>query len=222
MVITDQQIVQEVSKALQKHPLMDLSAVKLEVLDGIVYLRGSVKTYIQKPLAYEIAGRISGVRNLSEELKVVFDAPPPADAAIEAFIHSLFTWQTTLKTARVLVNVNRGHVTVTGSVNSYFQKRKLIHALEDVEGVTGISDEIKILSPHDPPHYHDVLHVLQCCATVDICRLRVALDNREVTLTGFATSIEEKRDAERAVWSVPGVTEVDNRIVVNYMSDLAY
>lgn len=51
-------------------------------------------------------------------------------------------------------------------------------------------------------------------AVLDTRKITVATDGGKVTLTGTVCSWVEAADAERAAWSVPGVTEVDNRIVV--------
>ncbi|MGZ3541431.1 MAG: BON domain-containing protein [Vulcanimicrobiaceae bacterium] len=42
----------------------------------------------------------------------------------------------------------------------------------------------------------------------------MAVADRAVTLTGSAHSWTERKAAERAAWSVPGISAVHNRIVV--------
>ncbi len=53
---------------------------------------------------------------------------------------------------------------------------------------------------------------------VDSRTIAVSADDGSITLRGTVGSFREKREAETAAaWSAPGVTEVDDRIVVEYV-----
>jgi osmotically-inducible protein OsmY len=51
-------------------------------------------------------------------------------------------------------------------------------------------------------------------AEIDAQRVRVEAHDGGVTLTGTVHSLSEKDEAERAAWAAPGVTRVDDRLVV--------
>jgi osmotically-inducible protein OsmY len=51
-------------------------------------------------------------------------------------------------------------------------------------------------------------------AHVDAANVHVEVQDGQVTLGGVVRSLKERREAERAVWSAPGVTLVDNRVSV--------
>lgn len=222
MIIADEQVCNEVNTTLKRHPLMDTSHINITVTDGIVYLTGNVTSYIQKTLAEELAGRVTGVRNLVMELDVVLNIIPPADAETENFLRTTLQWKSSLADTEINIKVLGGEVSLSGTVKNYYQKRMLMHMAEDIKGVKSIRDDVKIVPACAFPDHLQVWHALMSCASIETQRLRIHVEKGQVQLWGIALSMEEKRDAERAVWSVPGVYAVENRIVVNYMNDFAY
>ncbi len=53
--------------------------------------------------------------------------------------------------------------------------------------------------------------------TIDTSEMCVEVQNGRVTLYGPVSSWTEKEDAEKAAWSVPGVTQVDNQLFIRLM-----
>jgi osmotically-inducible protein OsmY len=52
-------------------------------------------------------------------------------------------------------------------------------------------------------------------AELDAKQIRVEVLDGRVTLTGTVRSWSERQDAERAVWSAPGVTKVEDELAVS-------
>jgi osmotically-inducible protein OsmY len=55
-------------------------------------------------------------------------------------------------------------------------------------------------------------------AMIDASRISIDVDGSRVRLTGTVLSWAEREEAERAVWTVPGVTEVDNQLEVGWVA----
>ena len=53
-------------------------------------------------------------------------------------------------------------------------------------------------------------------ATIDAGKVKVEADGSTVKLTGTVTSIKEKEDAEKAAYQAPGVSEVINKLKVQF------
>jgi osmotically-inducible protein OsmY len=56
---------------------------------------------------------------------------------------------------------------------------------------------------------------LRRAAEIDASRVTVEASGGEVILRGTVRSWAERQEAERVAWAAPGVTKVDNRIIVN-------
>jgi osmotically-inducible protein OsmY len=52
-------------------------------------------------------------------------------------------------------------------------------------------------------------------ARLDAERITVEVDGGKAILRGTVRSWAEKEEAERVAWSAPGITEVENRIVLD-------
>ena len=53
-------------------------------------------------------------------------------------------------------------------------------------------------------------------ATVDSSNVDVRVNGSIVCLTGRVRSWTERKDAEDVAWSIPGVTEVENRLEIEH------
>ncbi len=114
------------------------------------------------------------------------------------------------------VTVQRGCVTLSGEVRWHFQRVAAEKAVRKLGGVVGVINLLAI---------RPIANVANICsrienwlrrnAQVEAGRIRIDVLGGKVVLEGDVHAWNESSAAERAAWSVPGVTMVDNRIALN-------
>ncbi len=115
----------------------------------------------------------------------------------------------------VSVNVQDSWVTLSGHVRAHFQRQAAKFAVQRVNGVRGITDNIMISSepmPSDVAARIDT--ALKRKAVLDDSVIEVSNDGGTVYLDGTTDSYAAMQTAEDTAWAAPGVTDVVDRLVV--------
>ena len=212
----DSQTRQDVLDELMWDPSISEKAIGVAVKDGIVTLAGFVESYAQKYNAERAAERVSGVRGVVEELAVnIPSTTGRSDAEIAQAAANALEWDIEVP-EDVKVKVERGWLTLEGNVQWQFQKTAAERAVRFLTGMRGVSNFIsvkpKLASPMEVSS--KIKDALRRKAEADADRVTVETRDGKVTLRGTVRSFVEREDAENAAWSAPGVSEVEDRIVV--------
>jgi osmotically-inducible protein OsmY len=84
-----------------------------------------------------------------------------------------------------------------------------------IKGVKGVSNLISLKPRTEPSEIKKkIMDAFKRNAEVDANRIVVETNGSEVVLKGTVRSWIEREEAERVAWSAPGVTKVEDRIVV--------
>jgi osmotically-inducible protein OsmY len=85
-----------------------------------------------------------------------------------------------------------------------------------VKGVKGVTNVITVKPKVEPSELkRKIQDAFKRNAEVDADRITVEANGSVVTLKGTVRSWIEREEAERVAWSAPGVTKVEDRIVVS-------
>jgi len=214
---TDEDIQTDVLEELKWNTRVRPNEVGVAVKDGIVTLTGWVDSYLKKIAAEDAAHRVRGVLAVVNDIEVRLPGSAErTDADLAAAVLNALKWDAGIPAGKIDVTVSQGWVTLKGEVEFGFQKRDAERAVRHLAGIRGLSNLIAVrphLSPTDLKQ--QVEKGLVRNAETDARHITVEVEGSRVILRGTVRSYAEKKAAEDAVWSAPGVSDVDNRIVIS-------
>ncbi|SEK56843.1 BON domain-containing protein [Parapedobacter koreensis] len=206
----------DVMDELNWDPMVAASEIGVSAKDGVITLSGYVDSYSKKYAAEKAAKRVNGVLAVAEDIEVKFsEAGRRDDTAIAEAILNAFKWNTLVPESKLKVKVDEGWVTLEGTVDWQFQKNTAYKAVRDIAGVKGVSNLIALKPRLEKIDIEKTIRqALHRRASVNAENIRVRTEGGKVILNGKASTWNERREVEKAVWSSPGVTEVEDNIAV--------
>jgi osmotically-inducible protein OsmY len=141
------------------------------------------------------------------------------DREIQKDVLSELGWDTRVDETEIGVEVEKGVVTLTGTVDSYAKKIAARDAAHRVLGVLDVADDIQVKLPGslkrtDTEIAQAVRAALEWDALVPDRKIRSTVSDGWVTLDGEVDTLREKEDAQHAVRALTGVKGVNNRLIV--------
>jgi len=213
---TDSQIQADVLAELRFEPRVQPNEIGVAVKDGVVTLTGYVDSYLKKWATEQAAHRVRGVKAVANDIEVRLPSSSErtdgdiAKAAVQAL-----EWDAFIPTDKVKVTVSKGWVTLEGEVDWQFQRLDADRVVRRLTGVKGVSNLIVLKPSAEPTEIKSkIMEAFKRNAELDANSIQVEANGSEVILKGTVRSWVEREEAERVAWSAPGVTRVEDRIVV--------
>ena len=215
--MSDKKLKQDVIDELNFEPSVDAADIGVAVEDGIVTLTGHVPTYAQKSTAEEVVRRVKGVKGIAEEIEVrPLGTGQTADDEIAKRAVSTIGWISSIPEGAVQVKVQKGWVTLTGSVDWQYQRAAAADAVRALGGVLGVSNKIEIKEYASTADIGKRIEdALKRNAEVEAKAISIKVTGSTVILEGKVRAWSERNAAVRAAWSAPGVRSVDSRIIIS-------
>jgi osmotically-inducible protein OsmY len=214
---TAEQIQRDVQDELRWDARLQPNEIGVIVKYGVVMLTGWVDSYVKKWAAERAAVRVAGVRAVANDIEVKLPASAErTDADIAAAAVMALQWDALIPDEQVKVRVSEGRVTLGGEVEWQYQKRAAERAVRGLTGVRAVTNLISI-RPRTLPSPEELKREISAALVrnveIDAQRMTVDVVDDRVILGGTVRSWAERREADQAAWSAPGVTDVVNNIV---------
>jgi osmotically-inducible protein OsmY len=215
---TDSQIQQEVLRELKWDTRVAETEIGVTSEDGVVTLRGSVDSYAKRVAAQEAAHRVTGVLDVANDIEVKpGHGTERNDTEIAQAIRRALLWDVWIPEDRIQSTVADGWVTLEGLVSVLRERNDAERAVRRLAGVRGVTNKI-LVSPTDvePDDVRLVIEdALERRAEREAERIRVAVSDGAVTLTGKVRSWQEKRAVMGAVSHARGVRSVTDHLIIS-------
>ncbi|RQH05789.1 BON domain-containing protein [Paraburkholderia dinghuensis] len=213
---TDLDLKHDVEEELEWEPAVTASDIGVEVNDRVVTLSGHPSSYAAKLAAEHAARRVDGVRAVVVEMQVrLAGHDVRTDEDITNIARSILRWTVGLHEDSVRLQVDRGHVLLTGEVDWTWQSQMAARVIGQLRGVTGVVNHIDVRHTLEPETIGRQIHsAMQRHAEREAAHIRVTVHDGTVRLTGKVHSSAERAVARGAAWSAPGVRAVIDDLIV--------
>ncbi|MDB5448176.1 MAG: hypothetical protein JWQ97_3493 [Phenylobacterium sp.] len=211
----DSDIQRDVELEIRYDPAINSHDIGVSVRNRVVTLTGFVRSYTERFQAERDAKRVTGVAAIANELEVKLssaDQRPDSELA-EDIVLALASQVPFL--SGVTPIVHNGEVTLEGEVEWRFQKEQAEEVVRRLRGVRAVTNLIQVKTRLPAENIKaQIQQALARSAEVDAARIQVETEGGKVILKGMVRTLAEREEAERAAWQAPGVTAVENRLLV--------
>ncbi len=213
---TDAVIRRDVEQELEWDPRFDSRDIGVAVKEGIVTLSGEVRSFVERWAAQDATQSVGGVRAVANEVEVKLPADGErSDTETAKAALTALQLNASVPVNKINLVVQNGWVTLNGEVAFWFQKQAAEGTVRHIHGVRGITNDIALKAPVATTDVKArIEQAFRRHAQLDADKIRVHVSGGTVTLEGEVQSWPERNDAETAVWAAPGVTSVQDRLVI--------
>jgi osmotically-inducible protein OsmY len=167
-------------------------------------------------LAEKAALRVRGVTAVAEEITVQNSWAERTDTDVAREATEALERAVEVPPDSVKAVVHDHHITLSGEVPWHFQREAAERAVRYTRGVFGVSNTIGIRPTVSAAGLKSAITAaLVRNAQLEGKDITVMTDAGHVTLQGTVNSWSERRQADTAAWSAPGVTAVLNHLQIS-------
>ncbi len=223
----DSGLTQHLEYLFFEDPVVERDDIHIDVVQGVVTLKGQVHSRQEKHTALNLAKMVKGIREVRDLLKMESVPDRPDSILKEEITHRLAFDVWVVNPSLLHVQVEKGRAMLMGQVGSVYEKSRIaelawVEGVRDVD-VSGIT--INWVSP-DPmmraqrPKFTDreVVNAIQKVLAHDHrvapFGISVTVKNGTVTLKGTVPFLSIRREAEHNANNTVGVQSVNNLIHV--------
>ncbi len=214
--------------------------VEVSVSENATTLSGVVGTEIQKSLAGEVALSIKGVKEVHNNVIVSRAVATSGialertlgerldDLTIEASVKTALALNEYVRSRKISVSSNRGHVVLEGKTSSAAEAELARKIAEDVEGVRSVEFKLALVEASEEQPSRSILQkvddvrvsalvraAFMVNRNLDSSEIEIVSENGIVRLNGIVRSGAEKDLAQKIAEDCKGVKAVDNELRIS-------
>jgi osmotically-inducible protein OsmY len=235
----DAALLNKIKAALSQTKRLYGYSIGVECHDGLVTLSGEVPTVIDKELAANLAIETSGVKDITNQIRITPEATPQPgavarpnliltvdDLEVQANVRERIISVPELKAQPIEIKVHNRAVTLTGTVASEAQKLRAEQLVQNTPKVAAVNNQLRLGNVVAPPGARLAAtnrHLAQLITASLAARRRdfsdetviqVTAQDGAITLTGTTPSRAERALVEQLTKEVAGVKSIQNLIVI--------
>ena len=145
-MVDDSTITSHIKNEMIKDDTVKARKIDVDTVSGHVTLNGVVETRAESQRALEITEGVQGVRSVRNNLQIGKKTWTEAinDKYLVSKIKSKLIVEPEIRSLNIDVDVHRGVVTLTGVVQSRFQKKRALEIARTTEGAQQVVDNLKL------------------------------------------------------------------------------
>lgn len=214
-VLSSKVLRQNVMDELECEPTIDAAHIGVAVEAGVVTLTGQVGNYSEKLRVEQAVRRVKGVKGIAEQIEVQYPGKKLSDGELTKLALDLLDWDVDVPGEGIAVRVEKGWITLIGTVKWHFERQAAESAVRKLPGIRGVNNQISLEPTEQLTNIKKLIgDALSRRAEIVASQVSVSVEGDKVKLEGRVKSWHERQLAEQAAWAAPGVRYVENLLWV--------
>jgi len=205
----DSMLVHAVQQKINRSQGVPMSSeIVVNADSGVILLEGSSSNMLAKERAARLAGSVTGVRSVVNNLEI---SSQRSDEEINNDLGDAFQADQVTSDMNIDHSVQNGTVTLTGTADSWQELDLAENVAKSVRGVREVQNDIRVninLERPDDEIAAEIREALRWDSRVDAGLISVQVENNRVIYTGTVGSVSEK-DLVQELAYVSGANFVD-------------